>query len=93
MAFWGKLIGGVAGLAVGGPLGAMLGVAAGHGVDQVRERESPRTSRPLRVEALIESGFAYHVCSASAPDARSNAAMTAAVHLSDRLMRALSMGA
>ena len=66
MAFWGKLIGGVAGLAVGGPLGAMLGVAAGHGVDQARERESPRPRHALRVEPLIDSAFALmgHVAKA-----------------------------
>lgn len=58
MAFWGKLIGGVAGLAVGGPLGAMLGVAAGHTVDQVRARELPQARRRLRLDALIDSGFA-----------------------------------
>ena len=58
MAFWGKLIGGVAGLAVGGPLGAMLGVAAGHTVDQARARELPQARRRLRLDALVDSGFA-----------------------------------
>ncbi len=56
MAIWGKLIGGVAGLAVGGPLGALLGVAAGHSVDQARATESPRPRQ--RLDALIDSGFA-----------------------------------
>ena len=35
MSIWGKLIGGAAGLALGGPIGAILGAAAGHGVDKV----------------------------------------------------------
>ena len=34
MSIWGKLIGGATGLALGGPLGAILGIAAGHGVDK-----------------------------------------------------------
>ncbi len=36
MSIWGKIIGGVAGFAIGGPLGALLGVAAGHAVDRTR---------------------------------------------------------
>ena len=35
MSIWGKLIGGAAGMALGGPIGAILGIAAGHGVDKV----------------------------------------------------------
>tara|TARA_B100000963_G_C22636117_1_gene677735 strand:+ start:5171 stop:5929 length:759 start_codon:yes stop_codon:yes gene_type:complete len=34
MSVWGKIIGGSAGFALGGPLGAILGLAAGHGVDK-----------------------------------------------------------
>ncbi len=34
MSNWGKIIGGVAGLALGGPIGAILGVYAGHVVDK-----------------------------------------------------------
>ena len=30
MSIWGKIIGGAAGLALGGPLGALIGTAAGH---------------------------------------------------------------
>lgn len=33
MSIWGKIIGGMAGFAVGGPLGALLGAAAGHAYD------------------------------------------------------------
>ncbi|WP_372719578.1 co-chaperone DjlA [Immundisolibacter sp.] len=60
MALWGKLIGGVAGLMVGGPLGALLGVAAGHTVDQAREptRSLPHRGRRLALDALVERGFA-----------------------------------
>ena len=33
MSYWGKLLGGVAGFALGGPVGALLGAALGHGAD------------------------------------------------------------
>lgn len=34
MSYWGKLLGGVAGFAMGGPLGAIMGAALGHGADR-----------------------------------------------------------
>ena len=36
MTIWGKIIGGVGGFAIGGPIGALIGAAAGHAVDRVR---------------------------------------------------------
>lgn len=33
---WGKIIGGVGGFALGGPLGALIGAVAGHAVDRLR---------------------------------------------------------
>jgi DnaJ like chaperone protein len=36
MSIWGKVIGGLAGFALGGPLGALLGATAGHAVDRAR---------------------------------------------------------
>jgi DnaJ like chaperone protein len=36
MSVWGKIIGGAAGFAIGGPLGALLGAVAGHAVDELR---------------------------------------------------------
>ena len=36
MSIWGKIIGGTTGFALGGPLGALLGVIAGHGVDKAK---------------------------------------------------------
>ena len=38
MSIWGKVIGGVAGFAIGGPFGALLGAYAGHTMDRARER-------------------------------------------------------
>ncbi len=39
MSIWGKIIGGVAGFAVGGPLGAIVGTAFGHAVDRQRSNK------------------------------------------------------
>jgi len=36
MSIWGKIIGGATGFALGGPLGALIGVVAGHAVDRIR---------------------------------------------------------
>jgi DnaJ like chaperone protein len=36
MSVWGKVIGGAAGFAMGGPIGALLGTIAGHAVDRMR---------------------------------------------------------
>lgn len=37
MSIWGKILGGVGGFALGGPLGAIVGLAAGHAADKVTE--------------------------------------------------------
>jgi DnaJ like chaperone protein len=37
MQIWGKIVGGTAGLAMGGPIAALLGVIAGHAIDQLVE--------------------------------------------------------
>lgn len=37
MSIWGKIVGGAAGFALGGPLGALIGVGAGHAVDRITE--------------------------------------------------------
>ena len=36
MSVWGKIIGGVGGFAIGGPIGALIGAVAGHAVDKAR---------------------------------------------------------
>ena len=38
MTIWGKILGGAAGFALGGPLGALVGVIAGHAVDRHRDQ-------------------------------------------------------
>jgi len=37
MSVWGKVIGGVGGFALGGPLGALMGAVAGHAYDKMKE--------------------------------------------------------
>lgn len=41
MSIWGKILGGAAGFAIGGPLGALLGAVAGHAVDELRGSDAP----------------------------------------------------
>ena len=45
MSIWGKLIGGVTGMALGGPIGAIMGIAAGHGVDKVRSLDGLKNTK------------------------------------------------
>jgi DnaJ like chaperone protein len=45
MSIWGKIMGGFAGFAVGGPLGAMVGAALGHAADQ-KGVGAPQIGRP-----------------------------------------------
>jgi DnaJ like chaperone protein len=40
MSIWGKVLGGVGGFAIGGPLGAIIGAVAGHAVDRLRESQT-----------------------------------------------------
>jgi DnaJ like chaperone protein len=40
MNIWGKIVGGTAGLALGGPIAALLGVMAGHAVDQLVDSQA-----------------------------------------------------
>jgi DnaJ like chaperone protein len=40
MKIWGKIVGGTAGLALGGPMAALLGVMAGHALDQLVEQSA-----------------------------------------------------
>ena len=42
MSIWGKLVGGFAGLAIGGPLGAVIGAVAGHAYDTAKAEKITR---------------------------------------------------
>jgi DnaJ like chaperone protein len=43
MSIWGKVLGGVGGFAIGGPLGAIIGAVAGHAVDRLRDVQTQNT--------------------------------------------------
>lgn len=58
MAIFGKLIGGLAGFALGGPVGALLGAAAGHNLDRASEPAPALPGRKPRLALLIDGGFA-----------------------------------
>ncbi len=58
MGYWGKIIGGVAGFAVGGPFGAVVGAALGHAADSgavsnLRLPFSTDAFGPARVAAML----------------------------------------
>ena len=44
MSVWGKIIGGTTGFALGGPIGALLGVMAGHGIDKAKIKKTLNTT-------------------------------------------------
>ena len=41
MNIWGKLLGSTGGFALEGPLGALLGVIAGHAIDKIKNKKLP----------------------------------------------------
>ncbi len=57
MSIWGKILGGAAGFALGGPLGALLGGLAGHAVDRMRAQgEGDATKQVAFTIAVIVLG-------------------------------------
>src|SRR5687767_9900702 len=51
MKIWGKIVGGTAGFALGGPIAALLGVMAGHAVDQFVEQQGASSETALAAVA------------------------------------------
>ena len=47
MSIWGKILGGAAGFAMGGPLGALIGAVAGHAVDTMRRPRDADQTRSI----------------------------------------------
>ena len=41
MSIWGKIFGGTSGFVVGGPLGGLLGIFAGHAIDKFSKKKLP----------------------------------------------------
>ncbi|MEO5373170.1 MAG: TerB family tellurite resistance protein [Alphaproteobacteria bacterium] len=80
MAVWGKIIGGMAGMAVGGPFGALLGAAAGHAVDNMRDEEHSASS--------VRRGGFGQAFGAAAEQARRSAFSLGVVVLSAKMAKA-----
>lgn len=53
MSIWGKIIGGAAGFALGGPLGALLGTVAGHAVDKMRAGPATDDQRQMAFSVAV----------------------------------------
>ncbi len=77
MQIWGKIVGGTAGFAFGGPIAALLGVMAGHAVDQyvLEGRTSTETAPAVPRDAkdhpgLRQIGFTIGVIALGAKMAR-----------------------
>ena len=43
MNIWGKIFGGTSGFVVGGPLGGLLGIFAGHAIDKFSKKKLPES--------------------------------------------------
>lgn len=69
MSIWGKLIGGATGMALGGPIGAILGIAAGHGVDRVSRFDNFQSNNKFSSEQK-EQIFATSVIALAAKIAK-----------------------
>ena len=73
MSIWGKVIGGFAGFAVGGPLGAILGAAAGHAID--RSKVHKRQAGPTSIETR-QTAFTVAIIVLSAKMAKADGTVT-----------------
>ena len=71
MSIWGKLIGGAAGMALGGPIGAILGIAAGYGVDKIRKFDADESNKNFSNDQK-EQIFATSVIAISAKLAKAD---------------------
>ena len=75
MSIWGKVLGGVGGFAVGGPLGAIIGAVAGHAVDKIRASHSPHQQEDDR-DATHSIAFTIGVVVLGAKMAKADGTVT-----------------
>ena len=68
MGIWGKILGGAAGFALVGPLGALVGAAAGHAFDRMRDETEPELAK--------ETAFAIAVVVLGAKMAKADGRVT-----------------
>ncbi|MES1151042.1 MAG: TerB family tellurite resistance protein [Dongia sp.] len=79
MSIWGKIIGGAAGFALGGPLGALFGGLAGHAVDRHVETEGAQGSAEAALEdrsATKQIAFTIAVIALGAKMAKADGVVT-----------------
>jgi DnaJ like chaperone protein len=73
MSIWGKIIGGAAGFALlGGPLGALLGVFAGHAADKFVDSQAPALEGPEDRNATRQVAFTIAVIALGAKMAKAD---------------------
>ncbi len=53
MSIWGKIFGGTSGFVLGGPLGGMLGIFAGHAIDKFNQKKLPESLAVKQVNFTI----------------------------------------
>ncbi len=70
MSIWGKILGGVGGFAIGGPLGAIIGAVAGHAVDKMR------AAKPQTEDATKSIAFTIAVVVLGAKMAKADGTVT-----------------
>lgn len=85
MSIWGKIIGGAAGFAVGGPLGALVGATAGHLFD--RNKDLAERDKAQRDGGAAGPGF-EHVMHQAREQVRATAFATATVVLCAKMAKA-----
>lgn len=73
MAVWGKILGAAAGLAMGGPLGALVGGIAGHAIDKIRGDSEETDGEPGLAK---QTTFAIAVVVLSAKMAKADGTVT-----------------
>jgi DnaJ like chaperone protein len=61
MSIWGKILGGAAGFAIGGPIGALLGAVAGHAVDLYKEEGAASASDSTDVAGDATQQIAFTI--------------------------------
>ncbi len=72
MGIWGKILGGAAGFAIGGPLGALVGAVAGHAFDRMRGEQETEAAPDL----ARQTTFAIAVIVLSAKMAKADGKVT-----------------
>ncbi len=70
MNIWGKLIGSTGGFALGGPLGGLLGMIAGHAIDKIKNKKQPEQI------VIKQVGFTIGVIALSAKMAKADGKVT-----------------